>query len=232
MYKRIIKNIICVVILLNLFLPICYAQSEGIIDAIHKIMQSSKKDIAEDVNRNIDENFGQLDQRIMDNNKSLFRRSVFALIGGLTVVIFVYAYVQNKISRRYDIHFYEKMMDSKIEKLKVLPRAIESKSYYTSVTNPQFDSRYISNDKYFESFTDNEEFNNLRKEIEHLKKQLEEKKEVEVKEEPKKGKFNLSKKTKVVISIIIIVIGLLLLLYFTLGRYVIIPMLNSTTQVI
>ena len=65
-------------------------------------MQTSKADIVEDVNRNMDENIRILDERIISNNKTQFRKAIFALTGSLAVVIFGYAYVTNRISKRYE----------------------------------------------------------------------------------------------------------------------------------
>jgi hypothetical protein len=132
-------------------------------------MVTSQKDIIEEVNRNVDENFGQLDQRIMDNNKLLFRKAIFALIGGLSVVIFGYAYIHNRISKNYDINFYEKMIDNKISKLQGLPYVIgTAPTFYTSVTKSQFDERYTSPEKYFDRFTMVDQIESMKKEIERL----------------------------------------------------------------
>jgi hypothetical protein len=106
----------------------------------------------------MNENFAQLDSRIMDNQIRVFRKAIFALIGGLTVVIFGYAYVVNRITKNYDMNFYEKMIDSKIDKLKNLPYIIQtSDSFYSSVTKQQFDDKYISPEKYFDRFTKSDE---------------------------------------------------------------------------
>lgn len=177
MYKKNIVLVIYIVILINLFLPFVLSQEQAdtqrIADVIAKVMQTSTKDIVEDINRNNDENFMQLDQRIMDNNNVQFRKAIFALTGSLGVIIFGYAYINNRVSRRYDITFFEKMIDSKLDKLSRLNYVMSSpSSYYTSVVNPQFEKRYTSPEGYFDGMSEQEQIKILKSQINDMKKKL------------------------------------------------------------
>jgi len=223
MYKKIIKYLIYVVVLLSLFLPFVFSQApqeQSMSEVINKVMQSSKKDIVEDVNKNMDEDIAQLDSRLVSKMEVLFRKAIFALTGSLAVVIFGYAFVTNRLNKRYDINFYEKMMDSKIEKLNRLPYIVTgSTSFYTSVTRSQFDERYTSPEKYFERFTESDQIKELKKQVEELQKQLGVKKGEETgKEQLKDRKIQKFKRYRMVL-IVIGVIVLLLITYLVITHY-------------
>jgi len=105
-------------------------------DTIQKIMQAVKKDISEDVARQMDENFKTLDNRIMENNKVQFRKAIFALLGGLAVVVFLYAYITDRINKRYELPYYEKMIESKVEKLLTNPFHFDRLYYPVTFSEP------------------------------------------------------------------------------------------------
>jgi len=196
MYKN--KYFIISIIMICLILPVVLAQtpSQDLADMIHRALQTTTKDIAEDVNRNMDENFGQLDQRIMENQKGIFRKAIFSLLGGMTVVIFGYAFVVNRVTRRYDFNFYEKMIDSKLSKLQQLgtSRIIASDdTFFRPMTKMQFDTRYISPEGYFERHfdVDKETIEEQNKKITAMQKVIDEYKKIE-----NKGLFKRFRKKK------------------------------------
>jgi ABC-type multidrug transport system fused ATPase/permease subunit len=140
-----------------------------------KMMRQTKKDIVVEVNANMDENMKILDGRIYENEKAMFRRAVIALLGGLGLVMFGYAYVHNKIAKRYDINFYEKMMDAKIDRVRNLPYAVSSNQFYNSVTQSQFDKRHMSPEEYFTKMSESDEMRTLKSELDAMQKLLIEK---------------------------------------------------------
>jgi len=214
MYKRTI-SIMYIIVLLGIFLQFVYAEpppgDQPLSDVINKVMQNTAKDVTEEVNRNMNENFVQLDNRIMDKLVVIFRKAIFALLGGLTVVIFGYAYVVNRISRNYDMNFYEKMIDSKINNMKNLPYITHtSDSFYSSVTKHQFDDRYISPQKYFDRFTKTDEartessgfYGSVYGNDVDMSRYA---------QEPKKTKSKLSGILYIIITIVVIVVAYILL---------------------
>lgn len=216
------KNVISMLLLFVLFSSFVMSQEQRIEDAIQKIMQTSSKDISEDINRNIDENFGQLDERLVSKTKTNFNRAVIAVIGGLSIVMFGYAWINNRITKRYDLTFYEKMIDSKLDKIKTYPYVVQPQSSYISVTRQQFGERYASPQKYFEKVIDSPIIQSLQRQVSGLQKKLEEKelddsKSIFYKSIFTGGKDNikvpLKKKVKALIISVLVVIFLLVMLY-------------------
>src|SRR3990172_9023035 len=150
MYKRKIRNIIYFIVLFAvLFLPVSLAQNDvetqRMTDMIQKIMQTSSKDIAEDINRNMDENFKVLDQRVNGNMSNMLRKMIIALAGVMIIVAFTFVYVINRVQKKYDLVFYEKMIDSKVDKLQSRSLIIsDGEEFYSSVVKSNFDRRYLS----------------------------------------------------------------------------------------
>lgn len=174
MYNKIISLIYIIVLMNLLILPFVFAQDDRAVDLIEKIMQTAKKDIAEDINRNMDDNFQQLDERLIEKNKALFRKAIFSLAGALSVVMFGFAYVHNRVSRKYDINFYEKMIESKISSSQGYLNI--SSKMYESVTKPSFQDRYETPEQYFERVSDSETVKKLKEKVGFLKQKLGEKK--------------------------------------------------------
>jgi hypothetical protein len=153
MYKRAVSIFALLVLLLSLCAYAETVDDQRTADVINKIMQTAKKDIAEDVNRNVDANFQELDNRMMAKQQDLFRKAIFALMGAFTVVLFGYAFVISRVTRHYDFNFYEKMMDSKVDKLRSFSTrhiVATSESFYIPVTHSQFSKQYTSSEAYFD----------------------------------------------------------------------------------
>lgn len=175
MYKR--KVLIILFVMFIFTIPICYAppvtseDNQGLLDAMNKMMKTSSKDVSEDVNRNMDENFLQLDNRMVNNMKSLFVKAIFALGGLCCLAMFGFAYFQNKVAKRYEINFYEKMMDSKLEKISMSSNIVSS-SLYVQVTKPQFEKKFSTNEDYFEGIAETQEISTLKDEVGSLRREL------------------------------------------------------------
>lgn len=176
-YKR-VSLVILFLIIYCIPVSADFAEDQRTIDTINKIMQTMGKDVAEDVNRNVDENFGTLDQRLVSAQQRLFRKAVFALLGVFTIVLFGYAYVMSRITRQYDLNFYEKMMDNKIDKLRNMSTShivSGTESFYMPITHSQFDKKYLAPEKYFDDYfnKDKEMIVNQQKQIKKMQKMIE-----------------------------------------------------------
>lgn len=141
-------------------LPGSIVQPQQIADVVHKVMSEQKKDTIEDINKHMDENFAQLDARIMSNNKILFRKAIFAILGGMTVVLIGYAYLVNRVSKKYDLNFYEKLIENKINSLNIkLPGHLYLESVYKPVTytDERMSERFDSPKHYFDEISKKQE---------------------------------------------------------------------------
>ena len=145
---------------------------QQVADLVHQVMQEQKKEIVKDINSHMDENFGQLDKRILDNNKLLFRKAIFAILGGMTVILIGYAYLVNRVTKQYDMSFYEKLIESKMKMLnKKLPGHLYINDLYNPVTydNERIKERFDTPERYFDGLTKEEiqrdEFSKMKQEL-------------------------------------------------------------------
>jgi len=230
------KGITISLIILILVLPFVYSQEENVdrtIDMIDKIMKTARKDISDEINKNMDDNFKQFDDRMSINNSNLFRKAIISISGILAIVIFGYAYLNNRIMKRYDINFYERMIESKIGSSQI-QRAVKQDSLYTSVTKSQFNERYETPDEYFEKVSDGKQVKELKNYIEFLEKKIKKDDKVDksqkitgkkvsffdrFRKKEKTGMLSLDKKVKsknklLIILIIALIIILVMLFIF------------------
>lgn len=190
--------------------------SQQITDILHTVLQTNKKEIIDDLGKKIDDDFGQLDLRIMNNNKVLFRKAIFALLGGLSIIVFGYAYVANRIHRQYDINFYEKMIDSKIAKFNRVDTAFVDKGMYRSVSNSAgFSVKYKTPEDYYKDLTykqmSSDLYVNLKKDI---MQELEGKKSAQKKKFVVKESFFKKHKKLMYILMIVFFVAVLAVYYY------------------
>jgi hypothetical protein len=172
------KKVLVILFVMFLFIiPICFAppittvDSSANLDAINKMIQTANRDMAENINRNVDTNFVQLDSRMKDTQIAMFRKGIIALAGVMCVMLFGYAYINNRIQKKYELNFYEKMMDAKIEKIS-LTASMAVTSLYTSVTKPQYEKKFDATTDYFKELAESQHVNDLDAEIKQLKQKL------------------------------------------------------------
>jgi hypothetical protein len=187
MYKRMLGLIVYILIFATIFSLFVVAQEpppssptqSSMADVVNTVMQRAQKDMIEGINRNMDDNIKILDERIMSTNRSLTNKNIIALTGSMTILLFGYAFVTNRITKRYDMNFYEKMVDSKIEKLGGMTGKIVegSDSFYHPITHSQFSPKYISPEDYFDKHfnVDESEFGKLKSEVASMRRAIGEK---------------------------------------------------------
>lgn len=169
MYKRELLSVIAVFVILSISVfsaspqdtaipspPVDSVPVQQIADVLHTVVSEQTKNTVEDINKHIDENFGQLDKRLMDNNRTLITKLIFALLGGMTVVLVGYAYLVNRVSKQYDINFYEKMIESKVDALNSrLPSSLYMDTMYSPITfvDDRIVKRFDSPQDYFDGIS-------------------------------------------------------------------------------
>lgn len=126
MYKKIMVILIGILILM----PIIYSadaptpqqsqqqavQTQLAVQQFTVVVQKENKVLADNINSNMDNNFKTIDTRLNDMLKTFLRKLILGTLGGMAVLCVGYAWLVNKITRKYTTTYQKNLWKTKVTK--------------------------------------------------------------------------------------------------------------------